>query len=614
MSSWFDDWMRENPDDSDQSSNTSAPTNSIPSPRDDYDRYLQDFDAAPDAASKIAVGDAYATALHNGTPYTPMFPGRAALQSISNAGDSVAAGLRAIPQGATAGLSKYFDAAQLYGLSDPNNGGQPINWNHALDLVQAQNDQDKAQHPIAYYGGNIVGGIGAAALTGGGSLGVNALTRAGLPLAGSQMVRAGIAGATLGGVGGFTANRGMDDAVSDTSQGALLGGTLGGVLSGAGSLIKSSIQTKAGQMIAGQINDLLANKPAGWNQKINDILSTFSKVKPDTPNPVSPMGPDVLGMANDMSEMSPALRTPTNLNAAAQRNGFQDFNDYADNGAHDDVISMAQAIPSSVKKTLVQDNQGNPLQLSISHTPPPFYRENSPADILVEAHNPMTGERQGFANFSQGEDGTLVPSLVRVSPDFRRRGIATQMYQQARDAGYNIQPGKVQTTAGAGMSQALSEKGIVNKPASGPIFFAGSNDFDIASYPSIQGPIKMNEEQALAHIQRETSPPAPNRAVLESEMQSVHKQMMDDYINNLLNNTANNFDTPATQAANRSTGSILNSGSVPLGVNLATRMSPGIVPNVVNSSTIPALDRNIQGQKDGGKVKWIVKKGKIARH
>lgn len=554
-------------------------------PTDSYSLYLQDYSSAPDADSKIQVGNNYYDSLQNGTPYIPKFPLQAAAQSLSNVGDSLQVGLHSIGQGATAGLSKYYDAYNLLGVPHPVTG-EPMNWNDALDAVQWQQDHDKATHPAMYYGGNIVGGLGAAAATGGGSAGIEGLTAAGLPLAGSQMVRAAATGAGYGGIGGFTENRGMDTAGEDTTQGALLGGSAGGLLSATGSLIKSGIQSQAGQYLANSINDLLKNKPAGWNQKINDILTQFSRVKnPDMPPPVSPMGPDVLGMANDMSEMSPALRTPTNLNAAAQKNGFKDFNDYADNGSHDDVISMAKSIPSTSNKTLIQDNQGNPLQLSVSENQP-AYNPKGPPNILVEAHD-INGTRQGFADFSQRADGALTPSLVRVRPDFRRRGIATAMYQNIRDKGYDIAPGKVQTRKGAELSQNLVSKGIVNKEPEGIIFDAGTHD--IQDSPNIEAPFQMTEEQALNHIRREMTPPAPNRPVLESEMNFTHKQLMNQYIKNLLSNTQGNFDYAPTQAANRFAADILNRPGLGPLVQAATRMSPNkIVPGVFNSSSLPS--------------------------
>jgi predicted GNAT family acetyltransferase len=103
-------------------------------------------------------------------------------------------------------------------------------------------------------------------------------------------------------------------------------------------------------------------------------------------------------------------------------------------------------------------------------------KQTEPNSVLVEVRDPATGERRGFVDFSIRPDGVLTSENTRVAKSFNGRGIAAAMYKAARDAGYDIAPGKVQTDDGLRMVAGLQKKGLINKDADGPRFRAGDLD------------------------------------------------------------------------------------------------------------------------------------------
>lgn len=96
--------------------------------------------------------------------------------------------------------------------------------------------------------------------------------------------------------------------------------------------------------------------------------------------------------------------------------------------------------------------------------------------VMLEARDPDTGARRGFVDFAVGEDGVLRAENALVAPTMRNMGIAESLYRAARDAGYDIAPGRVQTEAGQKMVQSFVEKGLINKSNadSRPIFTPGA--------------------------------------------------------------------------------------------------------------------------------------------
>lgn len=123
---------------------------------------------------------------------------------------------------------------------------------------------------------------------------------------------------------------------------------------------------------------------------------------------------------------------------------------------------------SSIAPTVGQvlDRTGQPMNLAISKQT--FGADaKGPNAVLVELRDPANNERRGFIDFSIGEDGVLRSENTKVAPALRGRGLAEAMYQAARNAGYDIAPGKVQTEAGQAMVEKLQAKGLITKQTEG---------------------------------------------------------------------------------------------------------------------------------------------------
>jgi hypothetical protein len=132
--------------------------------------------------------------------------------------------------------------------------------------------------------------------------------------------------------------------------------------------------------------------------------------------------------------------------------------------------------PRGQTETRGVDKKGGEYSLTVK--PESFGADKNSKSVLVEARDPKTGERRGFVDFEIRADGVLIAGNVKVAPEFRGRDIAPMMYKAARDAGYDIAPGGVQTDRGNKLVDKLVKQGVINKEAQGPRFKAG--DLDLA--------------------------------------------------------------------------------------------------------------------------------------
>lgn len=112
------------------------------------------------------------------------------------------------------------------------------------------------------------------------------------------------------------------------------------------------------------------------------------------------------------------------------------------------------------------DKKGDPYHVKVSEQM--LGADKKEKSILVEVHDPVTGQRRGFVDFAIRKDGVLVAENVKVAPYLKKRGLAELMYRAARGAKHDIAPGRVQTEEGLAMVEALQRKGIINKEADGP--------------------------------------------------------------------------------------------------------------------------------------------------
>jgi predicted GNAT family acetyltransferase len=168
--------------------------------------------------------------------------------------------------------------------------------------------------------------------------------------------------------------------------------------------------------------------------------------------------------------------------------------------------------------------------------------QRAPNSVLVEIHDPATGERRGFVDFSIRPDGVLTSEMTRVAPSLRGRGIAEAMYKAARDAGYDIAPGKVQTDMGAKMVERLQAKGLINKEAEGKRYSAG--DLDL---------VPLNGD-ALAQDARGTfSPTSKTISVLKGADLSTFQHELGHFFLDTLAHLAARPDAPASVKADMQT-------------------------------------------------------------
>lgn len=99
--------------------------------------------------------------------------------------------------------------------------------------------------------------------------------------------------------------------------------------------------------------------------------------------------------------------------------------------------------------------------------------ENTSNGVMVRLKTP-DDKLSGFVDFARREDGTLVAENAQVAKDLQGKGAAKRMYIAAREAGFDIAPGRVQTAQGKQMVDSLQKYGIINKEAKGPRFDAGN--------------------------------------------------------------------------------------------------------------------------------------------
>jgi hypothetical protein len=173
----------------------------------------------------------------------------------------------------------------------------------------------------------------------------------------------------------------------------------------------------------------------------------------------------------------------------------------------------------------------------------------APNAVFVEVRDPTTGARRGFADFSIRPDGVLTSENTKVAPDMRGRGIAESMYKAARDAGYDIAPGRVQTDDGLAMVSKLQAKGLINKEADGPRFRAG--DLDL---------VPINGDTLHQKARGEYSPAQKSIALLKDANLSTFQHELGHFFLDTLGHLAAQADAPAQVKADMAT--ILRWGEV----------------------------------------------------
>ena len=245
--------------------------------------------------------------------------------------DSLLAGLRGVGHGLTSGLSTYLGGNIRYGMEHALPGGdRSYTYTQALADERAQQQADQAQHPVATTLGNIAGGVGQVALTGGGGA---------LAQIGKQTVS--------GAVNGFTANNATTagDALKDTAVGGTVGATLGTLGAGASYAAKKIVTSR---LVAAVKNQADAAQSDIATAASKGPLRVFLK-NVDTSDPDA-----VMEAARQMRGMSGPMQTPE-MQFAVNR-----LHDAAEN------VKLTPDLVSSLKETghVGQPNVDNPYLVS----------------------------------------------------------------------------------------------------------------------------------------------------------------------------------------------------------------------------------------------------------
>jgi hypothetical protein len=143
--------------------------------------------------------------------------------------------------------------------------------------------------------------------------------------------------------------------------------------------------------------------------------------------------------------------------------------------------------------------------------------------VMVRLKTP-DGKLSGFVDFAIREDGTLVAENAQVADGLRGHGAAARMYLAAREAGFDIAPGRVQTDLGKKMVASLQRKGIINKEAAGPRFDAGNLNL-----------MPLEGEQLPGYGNRPISVPASQRGAVD--FQGVSESLKNIFKGKVVQNT-----------------------------------------------------------------------------
>lgn len=158
--------------------------------------------------------------------------------------------------------------------ADPNAAGRA-----AADIQRQRTAEYREQSPVRAFGEELLGQAGAAALTGGMTVGT-AIGRLGTGMATSRPIAtaAGI-GAAEGALGGFGAGDSMGERAQGAAFGGAIGGAMGGALGGAGRLAERAFGGNAARGIP-EIEQLQATKQAAY-EAVDNLGAQYSRPSVD---------------------------------------------------------------------------------------------------------------------------------------------------------------------------------------------------------------------------------------------------------------------------------------------------------------------------------------------
>lgn len=240
---------------------------------------------------------------------------------MPDAAKSLTAGLEGAVDTLTMGTSDYATGGAAY-LADKARGGN-LSFPEVMAAVRARRQDVTAQHPTSTLAGNVGGAI----YTGSGLLkgATNVVERA-LPMAGQSAMQSfndnfkdSISKSTKDMTTEQVIQKGLEDSYGESLKSGLIGGAFSIGADAGLAVLKRIGESQGGQYAKKYLEDLIKNRPEGWEEQVNKVIQPWrdklsemtnsegnplvtprgqvyeAKVKPTErptpPQPVTPKGP-----------------------------------------------------------------------------------------------------------------------------------------------------------------------------------------------------------------------------------------------------------------------------------------------------------------------------------
>lgn len=174
--------------------------------------------------------------------------------------------IRGVGTGASMGLHKY-PAAGIMKALDYLMGEGKMTYAEALEAINAQQQEDRDENPVASYGGQIVGSLSPAGAARSAGIGIAKAVPNTIGGLMKSVAGAGAVGAGQGAISGFNENQDLTEAGLGAGLGAILGGA-GQAISGLGSKVLRGITRKT----AAEHQDLAGAAIRARKKELKEIM------------------------------------------------------------------------------------------------------------------------------------------------------------------------------------------------------------------------------------------------------------------------------------------------------------------------------------------------------
>lgn len=217
---------------------------------------------------------------------------------------------------------------------------------------------------------------------------------------------------------------------------------------------KMLIDTKKSMVVEGGIN--------------SDITKELFEQNPDVDTIIT------LGDTNDINEAVYVVRDPSQIHEVGTKKDVQAFKEFVNKEQQNEVkqpkvttekvaeTDLSQkrneevTPPSKLKKGKIEGNSyttpnGEKFDINIfdgvnGKVESVYNRQNKDRLSLTVTNN--EGKSIANAGFWKDKDGKWYSNITNVSPDFQRKGIASAMYQFAKENGFDIKPSEFRSEQG----------------------------------------------------------------------------------------------------------------------------------------------------------------------